>query len=399
MKFYCNINEKKILNILKKNPHTSSFFCTYNNSFINHSLNNNFNNNFNKKNNNKKNIKYEKKFLSKNCNNIKELDPNKFIFDNYYANLNQYSRLLTSDFPTYIYKPICNRLTSTIHWGQRKLLFSELEFLMNYSTGNELIVYAGAAPGNHISILVEMFPNHDYILIDPREFNENLKNIKNITLINSFLDEKLSKELKNKYKNKNILLISDIRTSDSSKKGNNFENEVYNNLKLQEKFHLLLKPKYSSLKFRLPWNKENIKYLEGDIYFQIWEGVDSTETRLIIGDKLKNKNYNIKKYEENLSYFNRITRVQYYKHNYEVKHMDHCYDCYTEFLLLENYYKKFNTKYFNPTQQKYLKNINKKFNKNLSQKKFVELSSQYITDFLTQEGKNHFFPLDYEIIE
>ena len=39
------------------------------------------------------------------------------------------------------------------HWGQRKLLFSEIEFLTLYGHLAKTVVYAGAAPGMHISFL------------------------------------------------------------------------------------------------------------------------------------------------------------------------------------------------------------------------------------------------------
>ncbi len=38
---------------------------------------------------------------------------------------------------------------SVNHWGQRKLLLSEIEFLTLYSEKNDNVIYAGAAPGTH----------------------------------------------------------------------------------------------------------------------------------------------------------------------------------------------------------------------------------------------------------
>ena len=53
------------------------------------------------------------------------------------------------------------------HWGQRKLLFSELEFLTKVSFHLNLdecvVVYVGAARGTHISILASLFPNVRFI--------------------------------------------------------------------------------------------------------------------------------------------------------------------------------------------------------------------------------------------
>ncbi len=50
---------------------------------------------------------------------------------------------------------------TVVHWGQRKLLMHEIEFLTKH-LGTEqraVLVYAGAAPGTHISLLSDLFPS------------------------------------------------------------------------------------------------------------------------------------------------------------------------------------------------------------------------------------------------
>ena len=75
-------------------------------------------------------------------------------------------RILTEDFPEKKYVPRQKFEDRTaIHWGQRKLLLSEIEFLTNVC--NELVesskmprllkivlIYAGAAPGNYSTIII-----------------------------------------------------------------------------------------------------------------------------------------------------------------------------------------------------------------------------------------------------
>jgi hypothetical protein len=61
----------------------------------------------------------------------------------------------------------------TLHIGQRKLLLSEIQFLtLNLESKNDeaFVVYAGAAPSNHIYLLRELFPNVKFLLVDPNEF-------------------------------------------------------------------------------------------------------------------------------------------------------------------------------------------------------------------------------------
>lgn len=60
-----------------------------------------------------------------------------------------------------------------LHIGQRKLFLNELQFLTNIlpsKTSEGIVVYAGAAPSNHIWILHELFPNIKFVLVDPNEF-------------------------------------------------------------------------------------------------------------------------------------------------------------------------------------------------------------------------------------
>lgn len=60
---------------------------------------------------------------------------------------------------------------STVHWGQRKLLLSEIEFLTLYSEPGITVVYAGAAPGTHIGYLSRLFPEVSrFVLVDPSPF-------------------------------------------------------------------------------------------------------------------------------------------------------------------------------------------------------------------------------------
>ena len=68
------------------------------------------------------------------------------------------------------------------------------------------------------------------------------------------------------------------------------ENEVKNDMIVQQRWVEIMKPRYSILKFRLPWNEEQFLYLDGKIVIQPWGPQSSTETRLIINDSLKKFN-------------------------------------------------------------------------------------------------------------
>jgi hypothetical protein len=57
------------------------------------------------------------------------------------------------------------------HFGQRKLLLSEIQFLTAWAPGlhrRGRVVYAGAGPGTHITLLAALFPQLTFHLFDPR---------------------------------------------------------------------------------------------------------------------------------------------------------------------------------------------------------------------------------------
>ncbi|CAG9582693.1 conserved hypothetical protein [Leishmania major strain Friedlin] len=82
--------------------------------------------------------------------------------------------LLDDDFPAEPYRSRNKDIKSAIHWGQRKLLLSEIQLLSMYCRPeiSYHIVYAGAAPGTHLAFLDEMFScRHTWELIDPGQFD------------------------------------------------------------------------------------------------------------------------------------------------------------------------------------------------------------------------------------
>jgi superfamily II DNA or RNA helicase len=54
-------------------------------------------------------------------------------------------------------------------------------------------------------------------------------------------------------------------------------------------------------------NYKELEYLDGKIYFQVWPGCTSSETRLIVDREIKTKMYDCIKYENQLFRFNTVT--------------------------------------------------------------------------------------------
>ena len=87
----------------------------------------------------------------------------------------EFNRLLLPDAPGQEYRQRQGESKTMIHWGQRKLLLSEIEFLTKFSVPGATVLYAGAAPGTHTLYLIELFPELKFVLVDPAPFSNKLK--------------------------------------------------------------------------------------------------------------------------------------------------------------------------------------------------------------------------------
>jgi len=285
-----------------------------------------------------------------------------------------YTRILNDDIPTTKYKRRVNDDKTLIKFGQLKLLLSEIEFLtLTFKKINQykniVVIYAGAAPGIHTCILINMFPFIEYVLVDPNKFKLGKVLYKSkVTLINKYFTNDLAYKLKYKYIDYKILFISDIRVIDIISEKDR-EKQIITDMNNQMEWYNILQPFKSMLKFHLPFSGANIsqfKYLDGQIYFQAYEGKTSTETRLIVDQNAEIKIYDCFKYEDQLFKFNNDERTLCYKHDIFYKGIDHCYDCYTYIYILKEYIQlsqnnsHYKLKYKNI--YKYIDYINKEIN-------------------------------------
>lgn len=256
--------------------------------------------------------------------------------------------LITTKLPRLQYRKREHHEKKSVHWGQRKLLLSEVQFLTLFHNPNEVInpviVYAGAGPGIHIKFLVEMFPNFIYHLYDPVPFSKNLDNVKNIfTYQRKFTDEDAYK-----WSNlDNIYFISDIRTADFTKMNETqVEEFVSSDMTDQLRWYNIIKPISALLKFRLPWPglwpTEGYEYPAGYLFKQVWSPQSSTEGRLVPfnGETIS---WDIKAYEEMMFYHNVIVREQF-KYVNEAKDEPQLiddYDSTAEVFILKEYLNKY----------------------------------------------------------
>ncbi|CAK91721.1 unnamed protein product (macronuclear) [Paramecium tetraurelia] len=196
-----------------------------------------------------------------------------------------------------------------IHWGQRKLLISEIWFLTKYGCLSRNIIYAGAAPGFHIQFLSDLFQNHKFYLFDPNDFQ--VKQGPKITIYQRCFTNEEAQKFKELFQN-DYLFISDIRTA-NFKCMTPMENEqaVLRDNQLQMEWVKILKPQKAMLKFRCAYPteiNEPTEFFQGEIYIQAWAPASSTETRLVPYDYVNTIPYDNVKYEEQMFYHNDVVR-------------------------------------------------------------------------------------------
>ena len=296
--------------------------------------------------------KIDKKELKEN-NHAKSLSDGKFK-DYYDLSVKDlpFTRIELDNMPKLEYKELNITDRSTRHFGQRKLLLSEIEFLTlmysKFNLKNEkkvILLYVGAAPGYHIPILINMFPNLHCHLFDPANFAIN--NQKNIKIFQEFFTDKhINKYYKKAQKNP-ILFVSDIRDPfyDNTK-----SDQLQNDMRLQKEWVLGIKPLGAMFKFRLLFDDNQTEYIYGDSYLPVWGPLTTTETRLICDKEGSNnwskfKMYSNRDHEQRMMYFNNCYRMNLFNHNVNnVPGICHCYDCTSEVIIINNYIKLMNPK-------------------------------------------------------
>lgn len=268
---------------------------------------------------------------------------------------NEIIRLLKGDMPTRAYnKEVELKMTreDNLHWGQRKLLLTEIEFLTqfynDYDPNKEkILLYIGSADGFHINYLIKMFPDLTYHLYDKRK--TFVKEGPKVKIYQEYFNSKLAK----KYVGKNVFVVCDIRNLEVAaikkkiNKGDSrmseLDNLISKDMVMQKEWCDIIRPIRALLKFRLSYDLHISEYYDGEIFIQPWAKNASTETRLV-PDLDSWKEYDNNKYEQKMFYFNtNIRRKEYDNINYPC--LGKCYDCIAEANIIKEYIKKFETEY------------------------------------------------------
>lgn len=217
--------------------------------------------------------------------------------------------------------------------GQLKLFVSELQFITSYWVPSEIpnltVLYIGAGPGHHTITLAKMFPTIKWELYDIQDFASGLESLSNVTLFPKYFE---TSDIARYANRDDVFLICDIRNLAYSQGGKTKwtwynEKKVLDDMRLQESWVRDVKPIWSSLKFRLPYDEPEVftrlgktwDYLDGIVYVQPWVGPTSSEARLIVSrDNLTSRPWDYAKFNRQMFYHNTVTRLQQWKSKYIV---------------------------------------------------------------------------------
>ncbi len=224
------------------------------------------------------------------------------------------------------YKETAKKERTTLNCGQRKLLLIEIYFLSRFWNSDDIrnpkIIYVGAAPGHHISVLSFLFPAIEFHLYDPAKF------LITATAAIRLYNKKFTDIDAEQWSNRNdIFFFSDIRQLTYAQGENKADvvavqqkNEelVINDMRDQEKWYNIIKPVRAMMKMRLPYAynfmPKYFRYLNGYILKQPWAPQTSTETRIVPTNDKESDNkevdYEIKKYGDQMFYFNTVVRQE-----------------------------------------------------------------------------------------
>ncbi len=208
----------------------------------------------------------------------------------------------------------------SIHFGQRKLLLTLVQFLTLFWDPQEIpkpvVVYAGAAPGTNIAIVSMLFPEVEFHLYDPAPFK--IKPTEKLRLYQQYFRDDDAKKWADRT---DVFFVSDIRTADYTKAKNLDENEaqIMIDMNMQMDWFNIINPIQGQLKFRPPYTGGNrpprIDYLMGYVFKQAWGPKTTTETRLvpIRGDEGRwiIVSWSAQKYQDQMFHHNVVIREKY----------------------------------------------------------------------------------------
>lgn len=213
------------------------------------------------------------------------------------------------------------------HLGQLKLLISEIEFLTPFYGRPCLVVYAGAAPGVHLPILLAMFRSMRFVLVDPQPSVLRGGQYPNVEeVLEECMTDALAERLAGRCPpDRSLLFISDVRVGAETdgETDEAHQARVQRDMDAQRGWVERMRPVRSMLKFRLPWTEGATLYPEGKLYLPVYGKHLTHETRLVVERDAPLVEYDHRLYEMRMAHFN-----QYLRPSIQPAFVGgRCYDC------------------------------------------------------------------------
>lgn len=212
--------------------------------------------------------------------------------------------------------------TNVLHFGQLKLLCCEIQFLRRVGNWEGCtLIYAGASPGIHLPLLMRMFRGLRFVLIDPHRSAVG-RGSRRVRILRTCMTDDLAHHLAQQY-GERLLFVSDVRVAGPrNETDDEHQARIERDMHAQMRWHGILNPRASLLKFRLPWNRPFTEYLDGTLFLPIYGKRLTHEARLFVPRGAGTMQYDNQKYQRQMAYFNQVTRHARYQG-------DMCFDCYS----------------------------------------------------------------------
>lgn len=304
------------------------------------------------------------------------------------------------------------------HWGARKDLMADLDFISNHVTSKNVesvqVLYFAAKSENETLKQFGSFGHREFLFGDSGIYAGRLNfKVVDVDTDFSYNEESLKETVKRAVQADEIIVIMNFRAS-PAKEGLVFENisreemfskymeaqkTIFENLK-----DMIATTKYKgqsfnikdvkcSMFFRLPFEKDTFDFYEGDLRIHPWSKVKSTAVRLWIDGKSKNKTYKLETYEQVLFHHNLQRGKNFGKvtfGNYGV-----CYDCHLDSKIVERVARDVvavsdTDIAVESARKEVLDNITKFFGKNLrEQAKTAQRKVSFFRTILDQDGRKY----------
>jgi len=194
-----------------------------------------------------------------------------------------------------------------------KTLLSDMNFILEYVEASATILYIGNGKGDHLSLLVKMFPELTFFFYFDE--GEEFEKEENQFLIKRKFSNDDVRFWREKSIYEKVYMISDKYTAT---RVSQTRSEAIRESDMEEQASWIeaIRPEAASLRFRLRYPTAYYKYqnyLDGKLYIQPWDRCFSTECRMVVlKDEYEKKVWDLEEFEQRMFYHNTMIREKNY---------------------------------------------------------------------------------------